>query len=43
MCPSFPGRRYMLRKVTQSVEDLEYGAELQEQHTIRERRESQSR
>ena len=36
MCPSFPGRKYMW-KVTQSVKDLEYGAELKEHPTIREK------
>ena len=35
MCPSIPGRKYMLRRVTQSMEDLEYGAKLEEQSMIR--------
>ena len=34
ICPSFSGRKYILRKVTQSVENLEYGAQLEEQPTI---------
>ena len=33
MCPSFPGRKYM-KKVTQSMENLAFGARLEEQPTI---------
>ena len=34
MCSSFPGRKYILRKVTQSMENLENDAQLEEQPTI---------
>ena len=40
MGPSFPGRKYMW-EVTQSMKDLEYGSELEEQPMIRERRKLQ--